>query len=322
MRMCDLGLSIEGSFVAEQIEQLHQELARRGIQFRPHYWIAEEWFSPDGIPGVAVPFYLLDPRLQKIEKQQMLEVEGGPKDECLRILRHEVGHAIDTAYRLSRRREWQRLFGRASQRYPEYYAPKPYSKRYVQHLDSWYAQSHPSEDFAETFAVWLRPGSRWRTQYSGWPALRKLEYVDSLMRDIADRKPVIRSRRIVESLSHVRKTLGEHYRQKREYYATEHPGIYDRDLRRLFSDAPKYRRRQAASAFLREVQTDLREHVANWTGQYRYTIDQVLQDMIARCRELKLRLRSSREHTKTNLMILLTAQTMQYLHGRFHRVAL
>ena len=25
------------------------------------------------------------------------------------------------------------------------------------HLDPWYAQSHPDEDFAETFAVWLTP---------------------------------------------------------------------------------------------------------------------------------------------------------------------
>ena len=58
-------------------------------------------------------------------------------------------------------------------------------------LANWYAQSHPIEDFAETFAVWLRPGSRWRSRYADWPALRKLEYVDALMQEV-DEQPLRR----------------------------------------------------------------------------------------------------------------------------------
>ena len=123
--------------------------------------------------AIAIPFYLAHPRLEKLEEAQMLEVEGGEHEWCMRILRHEAGHAIDNAFRLRRRRQRQHTFGSPSQPYPEFYTPKPYSKSFVLHLDSWYAQSHPDEDFAETFAVWLTPNSEWRQRYAGWRALRK-----------------------------------------------------------------------------------------------------------------------------------------------------
>ena len=111
----------------------------------------------------------------------MLEVEGGTPEWCMKILRHEAGHAIDNAYKLRQRRRRQQIFGPSYMQYPEYYTPKPYSKSFVLHLDSWYAQSHPDEDFAETFAVWLNPDSDWRARYADWPALKKLEYMDALM---------------------------------------------------------------------------------------------------------------------------------------------
>jgi hypothetical protein len=156
----------------------------------------------------------------------------------MRILRHETGHAIQHAYQLQRRRTWQQLFGRSSTRYPTHYRPNPASKRFVQHLRLWYAQSHPDEDFAETFAVWLRPKADWRKRYAGWPALRKLEYVDELMTEISGALPVVRSRRQHEPLRTLGKTLAEHYEAKRELYAVEFPDTYDRELRQLFSDQP------------------------------------------------------------------------------------
>jgi hypothetical protein len=105
----------------------------------------------------------------------------------MRILRHEAGHVIDNAFQLRRRLHRRRTFGLPSVPYPEFYSPKPYSKSYVLHLDSWYAQSHPDEDFAETFAVWLTPTSQWRQRYAGWSALKKLECMDVLMTSIRDR---------------------------------------------------------------------------------------------------------------------------------------
>src|SRR5207237_4949283 len=144
--------------------------------------------------------------LMRLENAQMLQVEGGTPEWCLQILRHEAGHAFDNAYDLRKRRRRIRVFGSPSTEYPEFYLPKPYSKSFVLHLDSWYAQSHPDEDFAETFAVWLTPDSQWRDRYTGWPALKKLEYIDSLMREIAGSAQLVTSRREVDPLSKIRKT--------------------------------------------------------------------------------------------------------------------
>ncbi len=322
MRVCDLGLRIEGTRLEQRIAQLYDELAQRELHFRPHCWLSDEWFTADGIPGVAIPFYLAHPRLERLERKQMLEVEGGSKSWCMRILRHEAGHAIDNAYRLGRRRSWQEVFGNSSLPYPEHYSPKPYSKSYVQHLDMWYAQAHPAEDFAETFAVWLRPRSPWRSQYDGWPALKKLEYVDRLMSEVATKKQHVVSRKQMDQVRTLKKTLREHYEEKKERYGIGHPTVYDRDLLKLFSRAPEHRSNAAAAVFLRAHRRYLRQAIGEWTGQYQYTIDQVLNEMIDRCRELKLRLRRSERHTKRDTLVMMTVQTMNYLHGGHHRVAM
>src|SRR5574341_2194848 len=185
LRLCDLHLSIDHSSLVPRLEQLTAELAAHRLLFRPHVWVSDEWFTPDGIPGIAIPFYLVHPRLAKLELQQMLEVEGGSSEWCMKILRHEAGHAIENAYRIRRLRSRQQIFGRSSQPYPQYYRPRPYSRSFVRHLDVWYAQSHPDEDFAETFAVWLTPQSMWADRYKGWPVLRKLQYMDGLMEGLA-----------------------------------------------------------------------------------------------------------------------------------------
>ncbi len=322
MRLCDLPLRIEGSPVERRVNRLYDELAHRGLTFRPHVWLSSEWFSPDGVPGIAIPFYLAHPRLERLEKKQMLEVEGGSEVSCMRILRHEAGHTIDTAYRLHFRKRWRMLFGSYAQPYPASYRPRPHSRNYVLHLDSWYAQAHPAEDFAETFAVWLTPGSRWRQRYKGWPALRKLEYVDEIMRETIGQAARVRSRRKVEPLSELKHTLRTHYRNKRMYYADEWPDFYDRDLRRLFSDDPRYAHRPTASSFLRRIRPQIREVVAEWTGTYQYTIDQVLADMIDRSRELKLRLALPERQATEQAMIMVTVQTMNYIHAGHHRVTL
>ena len=322
LRFCDLHLHIEGTLLGERIERLCRELELRRFRFRPHFWFADDWFTPDGVPGIAVPFYLGHPRLMRLERRQMLEVEGGTEEWCMKILRHEAGHTIDNAYRLSRGQQWRKIFGRNSEPYPEYYSPKPYSRSYVVHLDSWYAQSHPAEDFAETFAVWLKPNSRWRTQYRGWPALKKLEFVNGLMREIRQQKPKVSCRERPGSIATMTDTLREHYQKKRTHYGVEYPNFYDQDLRRLFSDDPEHARRPAASTFLRRVAPKIRREVARWTGEYQYTINEVLDGMIQRCRELKLRVARPAREVERDALILLTIQTMNYLHDGHHRVAL
>jgi hypothetical protein len=322
VRMCDLPLQIGGTAVEASIAQLMRELETRGLSFPISVYLSDEWFTPDGVSAIAVPFYLAHPRLEKLEEAQMLEVEGGEHEWCMRILRHEAGHALDNAYRLRLRRHRREAFGSPSEPYPEFYTPKPYSKSYVLHLDSWYAQSHPDEDFAETFAVWLTPNANWEQRYAGWPAQKKLEYVDRLMRSLAGRPPAVVRTEEVEPLRNLRQTLRQHYRRKRRHYGVEHPAFYDRDLRRLFSDAPEHAGNITAAQFLARIRRPLRRLVASWTGIYQYTIDQVFEDIIERCRELKLRLAVPEDQARQEFTVLLTVQAMNYLHSGGHRLAL
>ncbi len=322
MRLCDLPVKIQGTQLEDRILQLYAELDSRGIRFRPHCWLSDDWYSPDGVPGIAIPFYLAHKRLANLERKQLLEVEGGTQEWCMKILRHEAGHAIDTAFRLRRRRKYREHFGKVSQPYPKYYHPKPHSKRYVMHLDMWYAQSHPVEDFAETFAVWLKPRSRWRSRYRDWPALKKLDYVNETMQEIQGQTPVVRSRSHIDARRTLRTTLREHYEKKRHQYGLDHPSFYDRDLYRLFSDDDSFETRPGAARFLKSRRTELRRAVSSGTGEYQYTVDQILTEMISRCRELKLRLRYTEEQTLRDAMILLTVQTMNYLHAGHHRIAM
>jgi hypothetical protein len=314
--MRDLGLTLAGSWVEPLVGQVLDELAARGLRLKPHFWLSDEWFSPAGVPGVAIPFYLVSPRLMRLERSRMLEVEGGTREECLRLLRHEVGHAIQHAWALHRRRDWQRAFGSSSKRYPESYRPNPASRRYVQHLDAWYAQSHPDEDFAETFAVWLTPKSRWRKRYDGWPAVAKLDYVDRLMREIRRAPLVARSRQRVDPVSRLGKTLREHYVAKRERYAVGGSSRWDDDLRRIFSSARRPNGRESAVRFLRRHRAEIRELVSRWTGEYVFTIDQVLKQMLARCRAMKLRAAGGERQLKLDFCIMLTARATHYLYRR------
>jgi len=260
-----------------------------------------------------VPFYLLHPRLRRLERSQMLEVEGGTRGECLRILRHEAGHAIQHAYGLHRRRRWRELFGRSGDPYPSHYRPNPNSRHFVRHLRLWYAQAHPAEDFAETFAVWLRPAYDWRQRYAGWPALAKLEYVDELMAEIAPTSPGRISRRTVEPLHRIRKTLREHYEARRAFYDVGFPRTHDRDLRRLFAEGPA--RAPSAAGFLRRHRRELREMVAKWTGEHQGVLDLVLGQMIGRCRELGLRAAGPERTLKLDLAMLLTVKAMRFLYS-------
>ena len=323
VRFCDLGVTLAGTPAAESLERLDSELERRGLhRFRPHRWLSTEWFSPDGVPGIAVPFYLAHPRLIRLERSQMLSAEGASPTHRQRILRHEAGHAIDTAYRLHHRKAWRELFGSFAAPYPQHYKPRPGSRKFVVHLPAWYAQAHPAEDFAETFAVWLAPGSRWRSTYRGWPALRKLAYVDALMKQIGDEPAPVRSRRHVEPLSSDRRTLREHYRAKRLLYGDEFPDFYDADLRKLFSDDPKYAKRPTAASFLRGVRKELRNDASRWAGAHPYTVDQVLRDMIDRCKELKLRLAVPQRKALKEATLMVTVNTAHFLHTGHHPVAL
>jgi hypothetical protein len=314
VRICDLGLRLEDTPLAPRVARLGAELAAAGFRFRPHVWLSTAWFSPDGVPGLALPFFLAHPRLSALERKHMFAVEGGTRSACARLLRHEAGHALDTAYVLHRRRDWRRTFGKASAPYRSTYVPRPDSRRFVHHLEGYYAQSHPLEDFAETFAVWLGSRGRWRREYQGWPALRKLEYVDALMREIRDLPPRVRSRERTDSLPGVRMTLREYYRRRRSTWPQADFRIYDRDLARLFEPDGN---RKRASVFLRERRASLRREISRWTGQQPFVVDEVIGGMIHRCRDLGLRLAWPPRATAEGAAVLVALHTLRIRRMRY-----
>ncbi|MEM7681788.1 MAG: putative zinc-binding metallopeptidase [Planctomycetota bacterium] len=324
LRFCDLKLRLADSpALVRCVERLHNELADAGVtRFRPPCWLSTEWFSPDGVPGIAIPFYLAHPRLMRIEEKQMLAVEGGTESQRMRILRHEAGHAVCAAYRLHRRKAWRGAFGSFREPYPDVYRPRPGSRRYVTHLPLWYAQAHPAEDFAETFAVWLTPRSRWRKAYAGWPALQKLELVDTLIKEVGTEKPKVTSRQRPEALGSLTHTLESHYAEKRRRYGADLPDVADRDLWRLFEPGKPSPDRPTAASFLRGIRSEVRQAVAQWTGAPAYTIDQVLAECIERCRKQELRLAGSRRVAEQHAMLMVASRTMTYLHAGFQPVVM
>ncbi len=315
MRLCDLDLTVETSRLAPHLRRLYRELEGRGIDFKPHAWLSEEWFSPDGVPGIAIPFYLAHPRLERLERRVMREVEGGNSRWLMRILRHEAGHALDNAYRLRRRRRWREVFGPASLPYPHRYRARPGSRRYVHHLGEWYAQAHPTEDFAETFAVWLKPNSDWRKTYAAWPAFQKLNLVDELMASVRGMAPPVRNRLRIDPIATDTRTLAEVYRRKLARRRSDRRGLAQELLLKVFSVERERPRAIRAATLMRGRKSALVAAVSRELGLPRYSVYQILRMLIERCERLGLFVRGSRRDAERNARWILGRVARFYSQG-------
>lgn len=320
MRICDLKLTLKGSRIEKNIEKLQRELNLKKMRFCPHFWISDEWYTPDGVPGMAIPFYLMHPKLLKLEQKMVVEAEGATFDWAMKLVRHETGHAIDNAYHLRKNKRRQKLFGLTSVPYPDDYAPKPFSKKYVAHLDSWYAQAHPDEDWAETFAVWLTPKSAWKKRYATWPAIKKIQLLDEIMSEIRDVKPFVTNKYKDRPTSEMKTTLKKYYKKKRERLGIDKPLFFAADLFKIFSNDEKYLASPSAARFIRMNRKEICQQVARWTSQYQYNISQILEEMIDFCVERNLRLKQDEKKTKVDFISMMTAQTMNYLMSGQHRI--
>jgi len=318
VRLGDLGLTLKGSSIERWVRRIGREMADRGLPLRPYAWLSSEWFVPDGFTGIAIPFYLVHPRLRRLERQFIGEVEGERPTDGLRILRHEAGHVLANAYGLRRKRKVQETFGRSSLAYPRSYFPRPYSRRFVRHLPGGYAQSHPDEDFAETFAVWLTPGSNWRKRYANWPALRKLEVMD----EIVDECRSLRPQRTVETLDPIgdqRLTLRKFYLLRRARLGLDRPVGFEADLRRLFSSAEGD---VTAASVLRRVQPNCTREAAQRLGLHQYLVREVASEMTQRCQRLKLRAQDTEKTIEKAFTALLAKHSLKFVKNRRHHVVL
>lgn len=320
-RISQLGLKLEGTELQPLVQRLHDELSAKGLAFLPPCHVGDEWFVPVGVPAIFIPFFLAHDRLRKLEKKLILEVEGENPEWFMKLIRHEAAHAYFFAYQLQRRRKWREVFGQSSNdETPQFYRPRPYSRSFVVHLDDWYAQSHPDEDFAETFAVWLTPGLDWRERYKGWKALQKLEYVDELMRSLAGKPPVHQPQYRVADYDFLNIKLKTHYAKKRKLIEDSYPDFYDKDLRQLFAAGPEVQGRWKASAFLRANRKHLMDSVCQWTNEKKYRVDKLLARLIERCDQLELYVQTGDPRNALQVASYITTLVMNYLFtGRFKR---
>ncbi|HEY6051130.1 MAG TPA: putative zinc-binding metallopeptidase, partial [Thermoanaerobaculia bacterium] len=277
----ELGLKLEGSPLERYVHKLYRELERKGLKrFRPACYLTDEWGCPSGEPVIGIPFYLADPKLARLEKE-MNDLED--EREIMMYLRHEAGHAFNYAYELFKTPEWRDLFGPFRRAYRDDYRPVPFSRRFVRHIAGWYAQKHPDEDFAETFAVWLTPGSQWRRKYRHWTgALAKLRYIDRVARKVRDTPPAREIGATDITVDEMEKTVGEFYDERlAQQSPVELP--LDTDLVDIFKVSSRRRKGiRPAADLLRENRKAIIDKVAYWTGVSRPLVKDLVEAMAAR----------------------------------------
>lgn len=315
----DLGLKLEGSPIERYVQQLYRELDRKGLKkFRPACYLTDEWGCPSEEPTIGIPFYLADPKLAMLERE-MNDLEDSR--EIMMYLRHEAGHAFNYAYELFKSEEWNETFGRFRRPYREKYRPVPFSRRFVRYIAGWYAQKHPDEDFAETFAVWLTPRSQWRRKYKGWGAMPKLRYVERIARKCGELEPLRSQGDADLTVEQMDATVGDFYEkavQQVQGSVTELP--LDVDLRDIFNISQRRRRGvRPAADLLRESRKAVVDKVTYWTGVQRPLIKQLVESIETRTGELGLLADAKREREHlTEITTYATVLAMNYLtRGKF-----
>jgi hypothetical protein len=284
-KVSELGLRVEGSPVEKYVKQLYHELDRRGVKkFRPVCYLTDEWGCPDQQPVLGIPFYLADPKLRKLEHAvDKLEDER----QIMMYMRHEAGHVFNYAYRLYTTPEWRRLFGPFFRPYRDDYRPVPFSKNFVRHIEGWYAQKHPDEDFAETFAVWLTPRSPWRRQYRGWPAMQKLRYIERVARAVAELEPIVNTGEVDITPEDISDTVEQFYERAAQERQARIDIALDAHLGKIFLTRKRKESKPAADIVSRH-KTELIDNITYWTGVQRPIIRGLIESICRTCERMKL----------------------------------
>jgi hypothetical protein len=318
----DLGLTIGGTRLEPILAEFVEELQRLGLtRLKPRFYLSTEWGVPFQTVAIAIPFYLARPELTAIHEERMGHVEGFDRDDILRYLRHEMGHVVNYAYRLYDEEEWIVRFGSITQPYEEDYRPEPFSRRYVRHLPGWYAQKHPDEDWAETFAVWMTPKLDWRSEYDGWPeALAKLSYCDRTLGRVLDHDPLVTDDEGDEDVAELDYSVGEYYGE--EGADTIEPPAFppglDGALRAIFerlTDPGAAGDGLRAGSLIRSLQRGLMQNVFRWTGHFPERTRVLVKYLAERAEQLELGYAPAQEGAAVvALTTLVTALAMNHVH--------
>lgn len=313
-RVDELGLKIEGTRLEPLVEQLYDELEAADIDLKPPVFLSDEWGCPEGVPAIGVPFYLADARLSRLEKELMESIEAESDEEIIAYLRHEAGHTFNYAYRLYETEEWHELFGPYSRPYREHYEPNPFSRNFVRHIPGWYAQKHPDEDFAESFAVWLTPTSDWRKVYAGWGCMPKLEYVERVVREFGRTPPKVDV--LYDASEELSYSMAEYYRRV-AHERIDVPAYFDGDLRELFRQGSHTGPAKTlhASEFVRAQRRSLVSNISYWTGLHERIVRSLIEHFVERCEKLELwLLEEERDDLLAKLTVYATTLCMNRLY--------
>lgn len=314
-RVCDFDLSARSPRLAPFVRQLYRELEAKKLRFRPPCYLTDTWGCPDRVPVIGIPFYLADDRLARIEEEQTGEVED--THAIMMLLRHEAAHAFNYAYRLWERPEWAGTFGSFSQPYRDVFEPNPRSRSFVQHITTYhygptYAQKHPDEDFAETFAVVITPRSGWRRKYRMWPVYRKLELVERLIKEIGPRPPLVSDGERWRPIESLEMTLAEHYGRRAEHFRAAAQGYVDDRLRAVF-DTVGRGDAVALAAFLRKHREGLIGRMVRWSGLREEDAAAILTKLEERAEALGLEVPARRQESSLmDLAAMATALAMDF----------
>lgn len=309
-RICDLDIDLRRTPLMRGVNRLFFELNEKLINFLPHVWLGDDWFSPDGVAGFSIPFYLTHPRLIQLEKKHIGFVEGATFKSFMKLLRHETGHAVDNAFHLRKNKKRQELFGLTSKRYPKTYLPNPNSKDYVRHLEDFYAQAHPDEDWAETFAVWLNPDSEWDYKYAFWGAIEKLELVNDIFEKLKGQKQKCFNIKEVSSMSTDTRTLREYFADKRRDLKVNRikPVIQKIDTEYL--------------PYVLENKREVRKILLKQQGVNAFIVNKFLKDLDKECKTQKFAVKYNSQTDISKLQAQLASATKEYLKQGRHRIVM
>lgn len=309
-KICDLEINLKSTRLMKGVNQLYFELNQRLINFLPHIWLGDDWFSPDGIAGFSIPFYLTHPRLIKLERKNTGVIEGASYNSFMKLLRHETAHAIDNAFHLRKNKRRQQLFGLTGKRYPKTYLPNPNSKDYVRHLEDYYAQAHPDEDWAETFAVWLDPKSEWEFKYANWNALEKLNLIDDIFETLRNQNQKNFKVKEYSCAANDTRTLKEYYKEKRKSLKINRakPLIQKIDTNYL--------------PYVLENKSQVRKILLQQKGTNPYIVNKFLKDLHKECKSQNFSLKYNSKANISKLTLQLQSATQEYLKQGRHRIVM
>lgn len=315
----ELGLKLEGTRLEGLVNRLYLEMDEAGIRFKPKVYLSDEWGCPEATPIIGIPFYLADEKLSRLEDEMMEGIEAESDDEVLGYLRHEAGHAFNYAYKLYETEKWHELFGPYSRPYPDDFQPNPFSRNFVRHIAGWYAQKHPDEDFAETFAVWLRPGANWREEYRDWGCYKKLLYVARTVKELGQTDPLVTADNYniedEEDLSH---SIADHYKNYRPE-PVEVPAYFDGDLKDICeTSVPENGGEdwQPAHRYLVRHRRQIVDNIAYWTGLNNVIVRSLIDHFIERCKVLQLWINPKKSH---EVLMELTAYTTTLCMNKLYK---